>query len=568
MDTVVGELRKNGLRIHLRGQSFQVLAALLERPGEIVTREQLRTRLWRGQVFVDFENDLNAIIARLRQVLCDRAEQPRFIETVPRHGYRFIAEVSYTSVSHQAYRPRILVLPFVNLSGDRDKEYLVDAITDEVITALASSYGDQFAVIALTTSMRFKGTRKDLTAIGHELNVQFITEGSVRWVGDLMGINVRLIQSQDQTQLFARRYETYLSEIFQMHASIANDVAACIPSTERKELARPSLRKPTADMGAYDEYIKGRHKLWKYTAESMTEAKQHFEAALARDPSFAAACNALAELYWSVGFWGYVPPEQTDRMGRFYALRALEIDPMSAESHVLVSLFSKKIGNRTEYYDWPSIQNDIAHARSLNPALRMVRVRHAMVQAILGYPDLAAAELERALESDPLCFDVRAWLTMMLHLGRHFDQALQQGYRLLDLEPEHFASHQLLGYVYLGMKDFQKSIDAFQKAAQLSNDLPISLGLLGLSLGLSGHKREAKALLEQLRNRTSREYIKPTCFAFLHIGLGNTDEAFVWTEKAIDAADRHMEPIKTYPFLDPLRSDPRFTALLRKMNLS
>jgi TolB-like protein/tetratricopeptide (TPR) repeat protein len=563
-----GELRKHDLRVHLRGQSFQVLAALLEHPGEIVTRGELHHRLWRGEVFVDFENDLNAVVARLRQVLSDRADKPRFIETMPRFGYRFVAPVSYVPPPRQADRSRIIVLPFLNLSGNPEKEYLVDAITDEIITGLASIDSEHLAVIALTTAMRYKHARRDVTAIRRELNVQYIAEGSVRWIGDRIRVNVRLIQTNDQTQLVARRFEAIPSEIFRLHASIVKRIASCMPSLSPKVRRKQFQRKPTEDMGAYDEYIKGRHQLWKYTAESLTEARQHLESALARDPCFAAACNALAELYWSVEFWGYVPPQETDRMGRYYALRAMEIDSSSAETHVFLSLFSPRIGNKLHDYDWAGIQDQIAHARVLNPGLRMVRVRHAMVLAILGNPDAAATELEFALESDPLSFDVRAWLTMMFYLGRHFDRALKEATRLEDLEPGHFASYQLLGYVYLGMHRFGEAVAAFRKSVELSCELPISLGLLGMSLGFEGNRREAQVVLERLRNLASQRYVKPTCYAFTHLGLGNIDEAFLWLDRSIDARDRHIEPIKTYPFLDPLRSDARFTALLRKMNLA
>jgi tetratricopeptide (TPR) repeat protein len=247
----------------------------------------------------------------------------------------------------------------------------------------------------------------------------------------------------------------------------------------------------------------------------------------------------------------------------------MEVDSTSAETHVLLSFYPKKRngGEEIDYYDWAEIQKEVAHARELDPNSRMVRVRHAMVQAILGHIDEAVAELQRALEADPLSEDARCWLAMILYLGRHLDEALTQGRRLLDLEPERFMPYYVLGYVYLGMRKFEESAAAFRKAIELSRELPIMLGWLGLALGLCGQRLEAQTVLDRLRVLSGQRYVAPTCFAWVHLGLGNIDEVFLWLERAIDAPDRMIEPIMTYPFLDPLRSDPRFAKLLRKMNL-
>lgn len=577
VDLPSGQLHKHGVRITLRDKSFQVLASLLEHPGQVVTREELQHRLWRDDVFVDFDNNLNTAVARLREALGDSAEHPRFIETLPKRGYRFLAPVSQLPAVSRPSAPtraKLVVLPFVNLSGDSAQEYFSDAMTEEVITALAAIAPEQLAVIARTTAMHYKGSHKDVARIGRDLGVDYVVEGGVRRTEDQVGINVQLIQVSDQTHLFAKKYAAQMRDIFGLHNCIAQAITRHLPTIAdamrdgviRREQVR---RKPTEDLAAYNEYIKGRYEMWKYTGESLAEAKRHFEAALARDPEFALACNALAELYWSLGFWGYGPCKQTDLVGRSYVVRALEIDSTSAETHVLLSFYPKKRNcpDEIDYYDWAEIQKEVELARELDPTLRLVRVRHAMVQAMFGHVEEAAAELERALESDPLSVDVRAWLAIVLHLGRHFDRALEQALRILDLEPEHFLPYHLLGYVYLGMQRFDESASAFRKAIELSRDLPIALALLGLSLGLGGHTPEAQAVLDRLRVLASQRYIPPTCFAWTHLGLGDIDEAFSWMDRAIDEPDRHMEPIKTYPFLDPLRTDPRFHALLRKMNL-
>jgi TolB-like protein/Flp pilus assembly protein TadD len=577
VDLTSGQLHKHGVRINLRDKSFQVLASLLEHPGEVVTREELRHCLWNDGVFVDFDNNLNTAIARLREALGDSADHPRFVETLPKRGYRFLATVSERPSTPQpaaTKRARLVVLPFLNLSGDPAQEYFSDAMTDEIITALATVAPEQLAVIARTTAMHYKGSHKDVARIGRELEVDYLVEGAVRRTEERVAINVQLIQVSDQTHLFARKYDAEMPDVFSLHGYVALAIARRVPAIAdamRHGVVLPEhvRRKPTEDLAAYNEYIKGRYHIYRLTAEGTMEARRHFEAALARDPAFALACNALSELYWYLGICGFAPSRETDLVGRSYALRAMEIDSTSAETHVLLSFYPAKRNcpDEIDYYDWTEIQKHVAQARELDPTSRLVRVRHAMVQAELGHIEEAAAELERALESDPLSLDVNAWLVIMLCLARHSDRALQRALRVLDLEPEHFVPYEILGQVYLGMQRFEESAAAFRKAVELSRGLPLMLGWLGLSLGLGGHTLEAQAVLDRLRALASQRYVLPTSFAWTHLGLGDIGEAFSWMERAIDAPDRMMEAIKTYPFLDPLRSDPRFAALLRKMNL-
>lgn len=577
VDLASGELRKNGLKIPLRDKSFQVLAALLEHPGQVVSREELRKRLWPDDVFVDFDNNLNTAIARLREALCDSADHPRFVETLPKHGYRFIASVSEppaVAAPTRSVRTKLIVLPFVNLSGDPGQEYFSDAMTDEIIIELARLAPEHLAVIARTTAMHYKHSRKDVARIGQDLGVDYIVEGAVRRADDRVGVNVQLIQARDQTHLFAERYEAGMADIFNLHSSIAQAIARNIPpfagAIEGGLLRHQRFRrKPTDDLAAYNEYIKGLYEMWKLNAEGIDEAKRHFEAALVRDPKLSLACNALAEMYWYVGMAGHAPSRATDRIARTYVLRSVEVDPASAETRALLSLFPGKRDEPDEidYYDWEQIEKEITRARELDATSRLVRVRHAVLLAIHGHPDDAAAELEQVLEYDPLSLDARMWLVAMLYLGRHFDRALQQVLRMLELEPDHYMPYYQLGQLHTMMRKFEESFPAFHRALELFPDSPVILGFMGLSLGWSGHTREAQAVLNRLHSLARQRYVPETSFAWTNLGLGNVDEAFLWLDRAVEAPDRFMEPIKTFPFLDPLRTDPRFHALLRKMRL-
>lgn len=571
VDLAVGQLRKRGLRIRLRDQPFQVLATLLEHPGQVVTRDDLCRRLWHDEVFVDFENSLNIAIARLRTALGDSVDHPRFIETLPKRGYRFIGDVLPslpTAESAIERKPRLLVLPFMNVSGDLAQEYFSDAITDEIITALVTLAADRLAVIARTTALHYKGSHKDVARIGRELGVDYVVEGSLRLFEEQVSVNVQLVKAGDQTHLFATRYEATLRDLFHLQSSIARDIAAHIPSIADEVRAAPRVTKPTEDLTAYTEYMKGRYEMWKGTPEGMGRAKQHFEAALAHDHRFALACDGLANLHWYLGFWGFLPPDQTEPIRRFYALRAIELDPALIETRCLAAFRPEKCNYADAYsYDWTETAEEMARVRDLSPYSPQIRVRYATVLMVLGRNAEAAAELQYALDCDPLSIEVRFWLTEALFYGRCYERALEHARKLVDLEPQHPISSMVLGQVYLGMQRFDESVAALRRAVEVSRDFPLMLGWLGLALGLGGYTVEARSVLNRLQRISHEGFVLPTSFAWSHFGLGEIDEAFKWMELAVDRIDGWIAALKGYPFLDPVRADPRFRALLCKLKL-
>ncbi len=571
VDLALGQLRRRGLRVRLRDQPIEVLATLLEHPGQVVTRDDLCRRLWHDEVFVDFENSLNIAVTRLRTALGDSVDHPRFIETLPKRGYRFIGDVLPTSPAIQAEierKPRLLVLPFINLSGDPAQEYFSDAITDEIITALASLTTDQLSVIARTTAMHYKGSHKDVARIGRELGVAYVVEGSVRLFEKQVAVNVQLVKTDDQTHLFATKYESPLRGIFHLQSSIARDIAKHIPSMVHGVRPAPLVAKPTDNLTAYTEYMKGRHEMWKGTPEAMAKAKQHFEAALANDHRFALACDGLANLHWYLGYWGFLPPDQTEPIRRFYALRAIELDPALIETRCLSAFHPEKCNYGDAYsYNWTGTAEEMARVRDLSPNSPQIRVRYATVLMVLGRNAEAAEELQYALECDPLSIEVRFWLTEALVYGRCYDQALEYARTLAELEPQHPLSSMVLGHVYLGMQKFDQSVAALRCAVKVSREFPLMLGWLGLGLGLGGYKIEARNVLAQLQHISREGFVLPTSFAWCHLGLGEIDEAFNWMERAAARIDGWIAALKSYPFLDALHSDPRFSALLGKLNL-
>lgn len=566
-DLTTGQLRKRGIRVRLREQPFQILACLLEHPGQVVTRDDLRRRLWSDEVFVDFDNGLNIAIARLRAALDDSLEHPRFIETLPKRGYRFIADV-YASPLATAEpaksRVRLVVLPFVNLSGDPAQDYFSDAMTDEIITALASLAPEQLAVIARTTAMHYKASPKDVARIGRELNVDYVVEGGICRIGSRVAINVQLILSADQSHVFAKQYSNEMGDVFSLHARIAEDIARHIPCVSGGIDGRNHItKKPTGDLLAYQLYLQGRHHMYKETPESLAEAKQRFEQAIARDPRFALAYDGLGECCFWTGFFGYVPPKEAFSTGLWAALRALEIDNSLAETHGLLGQLRQQLD-----YNWPEVRRELHCAMELNPSSPLVRFRFAG-SGLLPHGQLeeGITHLEYALELDPLSLLLRCWISVFLWLARNFDRALEAARFFEGLDPDSYIAQMMIGHICRDSGMLQEAIAAQRRAVEMSGGAPQMLGWLGFSLARSGDTTEARLLLKRLHGMAYQAYVSPTCFAFIHLGLGEIDDAYVWMERAIDDRDPILIPIKTYPFLDPLRSDPRFHALLRMMNL-
>lgn len=569
VDVAAGQLRKHGRRVRLRDQPWQVLAMLLEHPGQVVSREDLQRRLWPHDVIVDFENNLNTAIGRLREALGDSADRPRFIETLPRRGYRFVGTVA--PAPDAAPHARLLVLPLVKTSADPAQDYFCDAITAEVISELASLAPSQFAVIARTTAMHYKGTHKDVARIGRELRLDYVVEGSVRRTGDGVTLNIQLVRAADETQVFARRFDAPVGEIFALERAVAHAIGEQIgvlttggARDEQRAKSHRLHKKPTHDLVAYNSYIQGRHHLDRgELPDSWKKAREFLEAAVARDPQFALAYDGLAELWWTAGFFGFMPPREALSIGIVHAMRAVEIDNDLAEAHALLAQYVKQLA-----YDWTAVEREMALALQLNPHSPIVRMRYATTGLMpFGRLDEAVAQLEHAIELDPLAMFPRCWLEVMLGLNRQHDRAIDQGRLVLEIAPGHFLGHFTIGTVYHEAGMYDQAIVALRKAVELTGGAPLMLGWLGLALADSGDRNGAREIMARLYAMPAGMYVPPSSFAWIHLGLDEIDEFFTQMDQAIDQRDHLIMAIKTYPFLDRVRGDSRYCALLGRMNL-
>jgi TolB-like protein/tetratricopeptide (TPR) repeat protein len=484
---------------------------------------------------------------------------------LPKRGYRFLAAVSEDTVPEPPlqHRVRLVLLPFANVGGDPADEYFSDSMTDEIITALCQVAPENLAVIARTTAMHYKNSSKDVAHIGRELGVGYVVEGGVRREGGQVAMNVQLIQATDQAHIFAAKYNSDMRAVFGLPSRIAEDIAAHIPSVFGHYIKGRVRKKPTDDLQAYEMYLQGRRHIYKQTPETMTTAKRYFEDAVARDPRFALAYDALAEYYWWTGFWGFLPPRQACFMGLGLVLRSLEIDPSLAETHALLGRFRQKVD-----YNWPEVRREMRLALELDPSSPEARIWFA-VSDLLPHAELEEAirQAEYAIGLDPLAWEPHFWLSCFLWLARDYDRAMQQARFYEEIYPQSYMAHFMIGDIYRDSGRFEESIEPQRRAVELSGGAPQMLGWLGLNLAKSGKTAEARSILRQLETIAGERYVLPTNFVWIYVGLEEYDSAFAWMERAIDDRDSIIIPIKSYAFFDPMRSDPRFLALLHKMNL-
>ena len=472
VDARTGELTNAGRRVPLRDQSFQILVALLEKPGELITREELAGRLWAAGTFVDFDRGLNKAVNHLREALGDSAEQPTFIETLPRKGYRFIATVTQAgedvapavpadaprgsnvrrwlsvsvaiaavigiaigagvvgvrewAVRRRSVPPRIAalaVIPLENLSGDLEQQYFADGLTDALITDLAKMGSAR--ITSRTSVMQYRGTKKSIRDIGRELNVDAVIEGTVTRAGSRVRVTAQLIQVSTDMHLWADAYEREVSEILDLQRSLATDIARRI-DVFVKPLDRARVVRPEA----YGLYLKGRYAFHTYTNRGWQEAIEHFNAAIESDPGFAPAYAGLAETYIVAGAYAAIPTDEALTRGRAAAAKALQLDDGLASAHYVLATA------HTWYdWDWTGAEREFRRGLELNPSDALGRNWHSGYLSLLGRHDEAIAEQQRALELDPLSLIVNANLTRALYWARRYDEAIAQARKTLELDP-------------------------------------------------------------------------------------------------------------------------------------
>jgi eukaryotic-like serine/threonine-protein kinase len=454
----------------------------------------------------------------------------------------------------------IAVLPFTNLSGDKDNEYFSDGLTEEMIGALTRLPG--LRVTARTSAFALRDKNLDIREIGARLNVEHILEGSVRTSGSRVRVTAQVINVADGYQLWSERYDREMRDVL----DIQDEISHAIADTLRVHLAKdiPLVKRHTSSPEAYSLYLRGRHYQEKRTPEGHAKAKQCFEQALAADSQYALAFIGLAELHWQNAFYGFQYPKEALAKAKEAAIRALEIDDALPEGHALLGTI-RGIAD----CDWRAAGSAFHRALELDPNSPYVLFRYAIFYLWpRGRADEAIAQLERVLSAEPLWVLANYVLAYFIYARRQYDRAIQHLFAVIEMDPSFYLAYCILGLAYTQQKKHHEAIGALEKSCQLCPESPLTLGMLAYGFGKAGQFTEAKNIIEKLQAAERHSYVDAKSFMFGWAGLSDANNVLDYTEKSLDDHDPMTIMNLTYePMLDFVRSTPRYPALLRKINL-
>lgn len=568
LDTRTGELRKSGIRMRLPEQSFQVLALLLERQGQLVTREELRQRLWQDDTFVDFELGLNRAVNKLRKALCDAAGVPRFIETVPRHGYRFLAPVSFAKHSGanggDRNSPRSLaIIPFTNTSGNPDADYLCAGLAESLIYRFAEL--PSLRVMACTTAFRYRNSTLDALSIGGELEVDAVLTGRAVMRGDSLSIGAELVDVRDGSLLWGHHYNRKLADLFEVQENMSRAIFDSLRLTLTQHQINRVQKRQTSNLEAHQLYLRGVFNWNKREPESVRRAMEYFQRAQDVDPGYALAHSGLADCFAVLSIYPYcfLPPKQGMARAKAAAQCALELDPELAEAHTTMGLVNL-------LHDWNFAESErrFRRAQELKPSYPIAHLWHCMYCIAMGRLDEALAEAQKARELDPLSTIACLMPPIVLSLKRQYDRALEEIRLPLTLEPTYAFVHLFTGYTQCGRGRPDLGIEAFTKAVDCSpkGDVnPAALSRLGFAYARAGETERALATLEKLDELSRRRYVPPDGRAFINIGLQRGEAALDAIEEMVCERSDYVIYLNTHFAFDAVREHPRFKAAMEQV---
>lgn len=610
VDRRADELRQHGLRIKLQHQPFLVLSRLLEQPGEVVSREELRQELWPADTFVDFEHGLNEAILKLRLALNDSADAPRFIETLPRRGYRFIAPVQGPAPAASVASPEALaapgrpsargrmvmalgalagvvvlltlarigrrepppawgkaeyagslaVLPLANLSSDPDEQYFADGVTEELITNLAKIRGVR--VIARTSVAPFQGKGQPVSEIARKLKVSAVVEGSVLRSGQKIRINVALIEAPTERRLWVKSYERELHDILTLQGELARAIAREIQVELTPQESVRLDRTRQVDPEAYQAYLKGRYHWNKRSEEGLEKGIAYFQQALDKDSTYASAYAGLADCYGLLGVYNFRPPTEVMPAAKAAATAALAIDEGIADPHASLG-FTHFLYD----WDWPAAESELRRALELNPGYAQAHQWYGVYLIAMARVAEGIAEIERAQELDPLSLSISENLGWARYCARQYDRAVEQFRKTLDLDPNYVHALRYLGLCYLQMGLPGEALAALSRARSVSRAESEIEADLALAYAIAGRTSEARRTLARLKKLSGEKYVSAYLIGSFYTGLAEKDQALRWLKKAHQERSANLVFLNADPLFDGLRSDNRFQELVRRIGL-
>lgn len=553
IDEKTGELRKNGTRIRLQEQPLQILQILLEHPGEVVAREELRKRVWPTDTFVDFDHGINNAIKRLREALGETAETPKFVETLARRGYRFIGTLEATGRVTES----LAVLPLENLSHDPEQEYFADGLTDSLITQLARI--SALRVVSRTTAMHYKRIHRPLPEIARELGVSKIIEGTVQRSGGRVRVTAQLVEASTDTHVWADSYERDLRDVLSLQSelvrAIVREVQIKLTPQEQAHLARAHR----VDPEAYDAYLQGRYYVQR-RGDALRKGVQCFERAIEKDPTYAAAYAGLADCLSLLGWWAFVPPSEGCGRARQVALKALQLDNSVGEAHASLAWATVHFD-----YDFELAEREYRTSIELNPRYATGHQWFGLYLTMIGRHEEGFQELKTGIRLDPFVPIINACLAWGYWLARRQDDHIEQLEKTLELDPNFAPVNWGLGLGYLEKGMYEPAVAAMQRSVQLSQRAPIFVALLGEAYAVAGRREDSQKVLDELSETAKQRYVTPYILSRIYAALNKKDEAFRLLERAYEDHSPWMVFMKSDPRLDNLRHDPRFEDLLRRM---
>ena len=619
-----GELRKRGIRIRLEGQPLAILRMLLERPGDLVTREELQKELWPADTFVDFDHSLNAAIKRLRAALNDSANAPRYVETLARRGYRFMGALDGASaaldmtagertqvesstktrsrlrrwwllstvagtltvsiVATWAWRSPIIsilgsrpspvirslaVLPLENLTGDASQEYFADGMTDALITDLAQI--GTLRVISRTSIQRYKGIRRPLPEIARELGVDGIVEGTVVRSGSRIRVTSQLIYAPSDQHLWAHSYERDLRDIVTLQADIAQAIAGEVRVVLTTEQRGRLASRGTTNLSAYEDYLKGRSYWNQRTPIGVEKSIEFFQQAVEKDPNFALAYAGLADAYNFSNVLGGVAPKESSPEAKAAATKALILDPNLAEAHAALGLVKSHYD-----FDFPGAQREFLKAIELNPNYSNAHLFYAGAYLTpMGQHGEAIAEMKKTLELDPLSLPLNNMMGSTYLWAGDFEKSLQQFHHTVDLDPTFPLVHFFLAGLLAELGKYEEAIRENERGELLLGVNPEEAAAEATEFrkalrarGPRGYWQKNLDVTLKARKRAGTRYFEAVAIAGAYARAGDKENALKWLEKSYeDREGQHITLVRWLPEFKSLRADPRFADLLRRMGL-
>jgi DNA-binding winged helix-turn-helix (wHTH) protein/TolB-like protein len=600
LDTRERRLLRDGEVVPLTLKAFDLLQLLVENQGHLLQKEELLRRVWADAVVE--ENNLTVTISALRKALGEGPADRQYIETVPRRGYRFVADFRASAEPTEAARSppperrarafalgamvlaavaaataltwawkrwtptdtavpvrSMAVLPFRSLTDDG--QYLGLGMADALITRL----GRTKLLLVRSTGAVQKYTRPGLdpVAAGRDLQVDSVLEGSIQTAGDRLRTTVRLLRVSDGSTLWAGTFDERLPDIFSVQDSISQRVAGALALELTGAQQRLLTRRDTSDSEAYQLYLRGRFFWNKRSRDGFERGVSYFRQAVERDPAYALAYAGLADSHIGLTYYHYASPQTAMPLARAAALKALEIDDSLAEAYASLAHV------KTNYeWDWAEAERLWRRAMAIQPEYATAHQWFGMHYLTpMGRLEEAIAETRRAQQLDPLSAVFNAFVGATLYFARRYDEAIEECRKTIDLHPDFGVGHWYLGRAYLMQDRLPEALAELQKAVTLSGGSPLMKGTLGVGYARAGDRAAAERTLVELEQLRAESYASALDLADIHVALGDRERAFRWLDQAATERSFHLIYLKVWPELDPLREDPRFKALIRRLGL-